>query len=304
MLCAIIDIGTNTFHLLIASHSSIEPIEIVYKETIPVKLGEDSFPKGKIKPAAFVRGLKALERFKENIDKYDVSVIKAVATESLRKAGDAKVFIDEVYKNTGIRIEVISGHEEADLIYFSIKHLIPNEDNVLVMDIGGGSTEFIIANDKNVLWKDSFPLGSTILKNRFHDFDPITKQNKDKLISQLNEKLSILFKKTAKYKPCSLIGTSGSFETICDLIYQNRGDYWTLTFIDMEAFKKLYNELLKSTSQERKKMPGMSTLREPLMVVATILIGVVINRVNIKSLNLAQTALKEGLALRTLSEYN
>ena len=301
MLCAIIDIGTNTFHLLIASHSSIEPIEIVYKETIPVKLGEDSFPKGKIKPVAFVRGLKALERFKENIDKYDVSVIKAVATESLRKAGDAKGFIDEVYKNTGIRIEVISGHEEADLIYFSIKHLIPNDDNVLVMDIGGGSTEFIIANNKNVLWKDSFPLGSTILKNRFHDFDPITKQNKDKLISQLNEKLSILFKKTAKYKPSSLIGTSGSFETICDLIYQNRGDYWTLTFIDMEAFKKLYNELLKSTSQERKKMAGMSTLREPLMVVALILIDVVINRAKIKSLNLAQTALKEGLALRTLS---
>ncbi len=72
----------------------------------------------------------------------------------------------------------------------------------------------------------------------------------------------------------------------------------------MEAFKKLYNELLKSTSQERKKMPGMSTLREPLMVVALILIGFVINRAKIKSLNLAQTALKEGLALRTLSGEN
>jgi len=300
VLCAIIDIGTNTFHLLIASQSSIKPVEILYKETIPVQLGEDSFPKGKIKPSAFVRGLKALEFFKEKICNYDVRVIKAVATESLRKAGDAKEFIDKVYDNTGIKIEVISGYEEADLIYFSIKHLIPNNDNVMVMDIGGGSTEFIIANNKKILWKDSFPLGSTILKNKYHFIDPITLENKVKLISYLNEMLSILFQELEKYKPSSLIGTSGSFETICDLIYQNRGDYWTLTAIKVEDFNRLYDELLKSTSEERKSMSGMSSLREPLMVVAVILIGVVINRLNIKSLNLAQTALKEGLALKTL----
>ena len=151
MQCAVIDIGTNTFHLLIANRSHNVPIDIIYKETLPVRLGEDSFPKGKIKTSAFIRGVKAIVRFNEIINKYDVTEIKAVATEGLRRADDANIFIKTVLLKTGIQIEVISGHEEANLIYYSIKHLILQDENVLVMDIGGGSTEFIIANNKKIM---------------------------------------------------------------------------------------------------------------------------------------------------------
>ena len=304
MQCAVIDIGTNTFHLIIAINAKNTPLKIIYKETVPVRLGEDSFPNGNIKPIAFNRGVKTMLDFHEKISKYKVDVIKAVATESLRRAGDSKLFIDTVLSKTGIEIDVISGHEEALLIFNSIKHLNPTKKSFLVMDIGGGSTEFILANNISVLWKDSYPIGSTILKNRFHKSDPIDKEGIDQLIGLLREKLFELFKEIELHKPDLLIGTSGSFETICDLIYKERGEYWQLKFIDLAQFKNLYKQLLNSTSLERKIMPGMNTLREPLMVVAVILINYVMNSSGIKRLSLAQTALKEGLAIKLLTEKN
>ena len=96
--------------------------------------------------------------FNEKIKEYDIDLIKAVATESLRRAGDSKSFIDIVSLKTGIEIEVISGHEEALLILGSKTPHAKNK-NFLVMDIGGGSTEFILANHSGVLWKESYPLG-------------------------------------------------------------------------------------------------------------------------------------------------
>lgn len=299
---AIIDIGTNTFHLIIAERS-LKGISLIVKKTIPVKLGEDSFPEGNIKPEAYDRAIKAFQGFRKTIDEYSVSNITAVATESLRKAGDRDKLIQEVKQSLNIEIKVISGETEAELICLSVIKLLNISQRALVMDIGGGSTEFIIAGPEEMYWKQSYPLGSTILKNRYHKTDPIDIDSINDLNKYIDNQLSSMYDKVLEFKPALIIGTSGSFETICDIMYDDRGDYWSLKSLDINKFRDLYNSIIQSKDSERLKIKGITPFRSPLMPVAMIQIERILKETGIKRIALAQTSLKEGLAWSKLYDY-
>src|SRR3954468_7977947 len=134
---AVMDLGTNTFHLLIAAGDANDP-EIIFKTTDPVKLGEGGINKGIIQPAAFERGVKAMQQFNEHILKHNVGQIRAIATSALRSASNGQDFINEVKAKTGISIETINGDEEAGFIYKGVKAGgCLNDKNALIMDIGG-----------------------------------------------------------------------------------------------------------------------------------------------------------------------
>ena len=299
---AIIDIGTNTFHLVIAERS-LKGLSLIVKKTLPVKLGEDSFPEGNIKPAAYNRAINAFDDFRKTLDEYKVSNITAVATESLRKAGDRAKFIKEIKEKFSINIVVISGETEAELICLSVIKLLNISQRALVMDIGGGSTEFIIAGPEGMYWKNSYPLGSTILKNHFHKTDPINNDSINNLREYIDKQLSSMYDRVIEFKPELIIGTSGSFETICDIMYEDRGDYWSLKSLDINEFRKIYDLIIRSKDSERLKIKGITPFRSPLMPVAMIQIQRILEKTGIKRLALAQTALKEGLAWAKLYGY-
>ena len=302
-MIAVIDIGTNTFHLIIACKRG-NSIELLYKETIPVKLGEDSFPYGKIKPEAYLRAMDAFTRFQHTIEKYDVKSVKAVATESLRKAGDREAFICEVKSRFKINIQVITGDLEAELIALGVIRLLRINECVLIMDIGGGSTEFILADSDGVKWKASYPLGSTVLKNKFHIEDPMPENEIIALDAYVDSFLETLAVKAEILKPKMLVGTSGAFDTLSDLICLDKGDFWALKNLEKSKILKLVKCLTEMNNCQRLKMPGMTEFRAPLMPVAGIEIRTVLNRLGIKKIALAQTALKEGLAWAILNDYS
>src|SRR6202012_891884 len=150
---AVMDLGTNTFHLLIAEGDAANP-HILLKITEPVKLGEGGINKGIIQPAAYARGVNAMEQFHRQIAQHKVDELKAIATSALRSASNGNAFIHEVKQKTGIRIETINGDKEADNIYKGVKAgTCLSQQNSLIVDIGGGSIEFILGNIDGIIYK-------------------------------------------------------------------------------------------------------------------------------------------------------
>ncbi|MEJ7693885.1 hypothetical protein [Daejeonella sp.] len=155
---AILDLGTNTFHLLIADISSGGP-EVVYQDTIAVKLGEGGISRCDISKEAFERGLKAIRAFKEAIDHHQVTRVKSAATSAIRSASNGADFIEKIKSETGLNLEIIDGEREAELIYIGVRAAVNLEQMSLIVDIGGGSVEFILCDKNRIVWKRSFEVG-------------------------------------------------------------------------------------------------------------------------------------------------
>ncbi|RZL51322.1 MAG: exopolyphosphatase, partial [Pedobacter sp.] len=162
MRIALIDLGTNTFHLLIAEIKQ-KKFDILYKTNVPVKLGEGRINDNIIIPNAFERGINCLETFAKTIKNYHVDKVKATATSAVRSAENGQDFVKVVKEKTAIEIEIISGDEEAELIYQGVKLSGGIQDLSLIMDIGGGSVEFILCDTQNLIWKKSYNIGAARL---------------------------------------------------------------------------------------------------------------------------------------------
>ena len=153
MRTAVIDLGTNTFNLLIAEASIGGGFATLYNEKLPVKLGEGGINKGIITDEAFYRGVQAMSYYADMIRQWKGEKILAFATSAVRNASNGNDFVRTVKEKTGIDIHVINGNQEAEYIARGVSQAVKlGKKHSLVMDIGGGSTEFIILNDSEILW--------------------------------------------------------------------------------------------------------------------------------------------------------
>ena len=158
----VIDLGTNTFHLLIIETDDTDAFREIYREQHFVKLAEDGI--GTIGAAPYARALKVMQDFEEVLDKQQVSGLCAFGTAALRTARNGQAFIEEVKTLTGIEVELITGDREAELIHKGVLQAVPfSSECWLIMDIGGGSVEFIIADKNEMYWAQSFPIGVAVL---------------------------------------------------------------------------------------------------------------------------------------------
>src|ERR1035437_972685 len=233
MKIAIIDLGTNTFNIFIAEKFPDKTVRKLYKSKISVKLGEGGINKNFIEEKPFKRGIRALQRHKRTIEKFDVEKIVAFATSAIRGASNGKDFILAAKEKAGIDVQIISGEREAELIYFGVRSAVKmNDTPSLIMDIGGGSTEFIIANKKEILWKQSFLLGVARLMDKFKPSDPITKEEIEQIQNYLEQELQPLFSAVSSLShgrgtegevrgaggEVELIGSAGSFDSLAEMI--------------------------------------------------------------------------------------
>ena len=202
----IIDLGTNTFNLLIANVNDLN-YEVLHKTKIAVKLGEGGIHKGFIAPDAYKRGLDALKVHKETLLDYQIQNYYAVATSAIRSSDNGTQFVEDVKQKLGILINIIDGDKEADLIYNGVKQAVDfNGMPKLIIDIGGGSTEFIIANESQIFWKKSYQLGAARLLELFKPKDPIVLDDFNAIDSYLTNSLQDLLKMCEAYEIDSLIG--------------------------------------------------------------------------------------------------
>lgn len=303
MKFAIIDCGTNTFHLMISEVQKDGSVKQLHKSKAVVKLAEGGILTKHINEIPFQRGINALKNFRKEMDAFGVKKSTAFGTAALRNAKNGKDFTKEAWKQCRIKPELITGSREAKLIYKGVRQAIDFQDGIsLVMDIGGGSTEFILFNERKLLWKKSFPLGAALLLELFHPSDPVAKSEVNKINNHLNQVLQPLFAAVEKWKPVRLIGASGSFETFEEMINiknavkQHPG---TSYHFKLSEYNKVHRELIASTTAERMNMKGLVKMRVDMIVMATLQLTFVLRKLKVRKMYLSRYALKEGM----LSEY-
>ena len=300
MRIAIIDLGTNTFNLLIAEATAERNYNILFKSKYPAKLGKGGINDKRILPEAMERGMTALQTHLKTMLPFGVDKVVCMATAAIRSASNGHEFVDRAKRELGLTINVIDGQKEAQLIFDGVKQIIPiGDERVMILDIGGGSNEFIIANKDGVLWKHSFDLGIARLLDRFRPSDPITKEEIKRVEAYIKEELKLLYTAFAEFPTRTLIGSSGSFDTVSGMVAAIHHPHMdmkkVLTYkVSVEFAKELHEIFLKSTAEERKNMKRMDLHRVEMIVLASIFINFIVEEFNIEEIWQCGFALKEG----------
>ncbi len=290
------DLGTNTFHLLIAEGDINNFREIVH-EHIAVKLGEGGINKGMILHAPFERGIATMKQFSRQISRNNTHHIKAIATSALRNAANGKEFIERVKTEAGIDIEIVDGDREASFIYSGVKASgLLSGQNSLIMDIGGGSVEFIIGNQSELIWKQSFEIGAARLMERFHHTDPIPPASIEALNLYLENTLTDLFKAVEHIPVHDLIGSSGAFETFAELI-DSSFDLKKTKIYHFENcdLTRTTDQMIRSTHAEREANKAIIPVRVDMIIVASLITRYIMQKLNLNKVALCTYSLKEGV---------
>lgn len=298
MKIAVIDLGTNTFHLLIVESDGSGGFIELYRERLFIQLAENGIQT--IGDAPYSRALNAIVHFSKIIRNRKVKNVRALGTAALRTASNGAQLIEEVKEKTDIQIQAISGDEEARLICQGTRLAVPmTEKPVLIMDIGGGSVEFIIANNTEQFWAQSFPVGVAVLFNQFHKNDPISKEEVNTITDFLTSTLSPLIKQLDHYNFQALVGASGTFDVLENILVKEkqRPNSSSIQTVD---FKTVLNQWQYTKLEERLAYIDIPNNRAKLIVVAFILINFITELTSIKTIWISKFAMKEGMIVDQL----
>lgn len=295
---AIIDMGTNTFHLMLATITS-EGFIINYREKVPVKIGMGGINEGYITPEGIERAVKAMKEFKTTIQDARIENALAFGTSALRNAKNGEEVVKRIEAESGIKTQIISGIQEAEYIYNGARAAIDmGSEKSLIMDIGGGSVEFIIGNDQEIFWSHSFEIGGQRLLEKFQKHDPITKEEVGDLFNFFTQELAILLTELKIHNPKTLIGSSGTFDTLSDIYCWKNNlplNDTPETPFSMDAFDDIYEELLLKDRAARMQIPGMIEMRVDMIVVACCLIKFLLSKHKFDYIRVSSYSLKEGV---------
>jgi len=295
---AIIDMGTNTFHLMLATINQ-EGFTINSREKVPVKIGMGGINQGYITDDGVGRAITTMKSFKKTIHDAGIETVLSFGTSALRNARNGEDVIKRMETETGIKSQIISGLQEAEYIYDGARAAIDmGSAKSLIMDIGGGSVEFIIGTRENMCWSHSFEIGGQRLLEKFQKHDPITKEEVNTLFDFFSQKLTLLSTALEKHNPKTLIGSSGTFDTLSD-IYCLKNSLPVKdspeTPFSIEAFDDIYEELLNKDRSERMLIPGMIEMRVDMIVVACCMIKYILSIHTFTNIRVSSYSLKEGI---------
>ncbi|MFT6921560.1 MAG: exopolyphosphatase/guanosine-5'-triphosphate,3'-diphosphate pyrophosphatase [Crocinitomicaceae bacterium] len=293
---AIIDLGTNTFNLLIGEMDNGH-LNRLRTEKEAVLLGMNGINHGTIAEAAWLRGIQTLIRFKAYCIEEGVSDSEIIGygTSALRDAKNGGMFIQEVKEQTGIQIEIISGATESKLIYQGVRLLHDFQKPGMIMDIGGGSTEFILADRSGVQTASSFDIGVSRLYQEMGKNNNLTAQNYKFLEGYFDARLSGFFDANRSE---TLIGASGSFETFYEMIYQKRfSSHNSIERLPMNALMEKIDWVIDSRYEDRMNNEWIIPMRKQMLPIAAFKIKWVIERMNATKVLVCPYSLKEGAFL-------
>jgi exopolyphosphatase/guanosine-5'-triphosphate,3'-diphosphate pyrophosphatase len=288
---ALIDLGTNTFNLIIADVLG-SGIQQLFSTKEGVALGMGGINEQVISDEAVERAISCLKRFREKCKEWQVETITAIGTSAIRDAKNQKEFLQKVKQETGILIQVVTGEEEAKLIYQGIKLTFPFDQQSMVMDIGGGSTEFILADANGIIDLISLNIGVSRIFQLFSFQDPLSHQDIFRIETFLEENSQSFF----EGKKCPiLVGASGSFETFYELAYQNPFPSKTHPFeIDLNVFNQELEKIIHSTQAERDENQFIIPIRKKMAPIAAVKTRWVLNKLGVERVVVSPMSLKEG----------
>jgi len=308
---AAIDIGTNSFHLIVVKVKDDGNFEIIDREKEVIRLSQGS--RGdikKIQPDAELRAIACLKRFKVIADSHNAP-IRAVATSAVRESYNKNEFINKVFEQTRIEIEVINGYEEARLIYLGILKAVPvYNKKALAFDIGGGSTEFVIGNKGKILQAASLKIGSVRLALKFFPDFKITEQRIKECRKWVEGEISNTAELMKKEGFSICTGSSGTIMAAGFMIQamRNGGSISSQTILNNFEFskselKEIEKEILnRKTIDKRKKIPGLDEKRADIVPAGIIILSTIFDLFGLEKMTISGYALREGIVIDTLQK--
>ena len=301
---ASIDLGTHTCRLLIADSTPAGSLSTVLTKRVITRLGEGFARRGLMQPLAMNRTMAALEDFTQIIDAHQVEKVSSVATSVVREAENGAGFIEQVYKQTGLSVRILTGSEEARLTLKGVlSAVVQPPANTLVFDIGGGSTEFILSEDTPSHKLQSTALGVLFLAETLPLSDPPSARELSRLRTAIRKHLSLIdFSPAfpAGTSPPSLIGTAGTVTTLA-AIDQKMEHYDPRTInnyrLSREALTATYENLISLTALQRTAIPGLEKGREGVIIQGTAIVLEIMSRLGCNHLTVSDAGLLEGILL-------
>lgn len=306
MRVAIIDLGTNTFNILIADIEKGQKTDMLLKTKSAVMLGSEGLMTGLLTDKAFARSYAVLRDYSGLVKDFECEKIFTFGTSAIRNASNSAHFIEKVKKNLGLEITPISGQEETQYVFNAMRRTTSNligDSNYMMVDIGGGNNEVIIGNGDNILWSASYELGSARLFEMFKPSDPITAEEIELMYKHFDSEMGDLDEALKKYPVNKLIGSAGAFDSFAEMIHQKKTQRplpLNSKFSNFTAddFMGLFKVLTTIDRSKRALLPGLETLRQDTLVMSAIFVKYLIEKSQVTNITQSSYALMEGVAIQ------
>ena len=301
MRIAAIDIGTNSIHMIVVQVRPDLSFEVIDREKDMVRLGAGGLDGRSLTPTAVNAALQTLSKFRRIAESHKVDEIVACATSATREAENGGDFIAEVDRQTGIRIKVISGTEEARLIHLAAGYGVDiGGTTAVVVDIGGGSVEITLGTATQLTLGKSFKTGVIRLTERFVKSDPLSGGDERRLIKHLTREMGAYIDQIVGRGFDRVIGTSGTILSLGLMASSEDGQVpadLRNRRVTAKALHRLRKHLVASELEERLATPGMDPRRADLSVAGSVLFDTIIRRLGATEFTLCDLALREGIVL-------
>ena len=302
MRIAALDLGSNSFHLLVADVHPDGTFEPVTREKDMLRLGDDVARYGRISSSLADRAIASVRRLRQLADGLGSQEIIAKATSAIRTAANGSEFVDRIEAETGVEVEVISGLEEARLIFAAVRaSLVLEPAPALCVDIGGGSVEFVIGDAAGLRWATSVPLGVGRLTAELVQSDPPSRADRNALDDRIRAELAPVAEEVRRRKPLMAVGTSGTINDLARLAAANGdGDIPASANglrIVADQLRALQHRVVRMPASERRRLPGIEEKRADLIPAGVTLLATIFDVFGIDTMVTSDWALREGLVL-------
>lgn len=308
MKLAAIDIGTNSIHMVVVKVVNDKTFEVIDREKEMVKLGVGVFATNRLSDRAFKTGLDTIERYAQLADQLGVDDIITVATSATREAQNGEAFLEELARRTKIVPRKISGKEEARLIFLAVRNAIALEnENALVLDIGGGSTEAVVGNRSDILFGNSIKLGVLRLLDMIGDQEPLGKKARGILEAHIQVLAQQTIADAKQSGFTRVIGTSGTIRTMGEAAYleSNQGSLSSVNveIVSLKDLQALTDRLVDLKPDKRGKIDGISEKRTDAIHLGGVLLTQLLHMADVKEITLCDASLREGMILDYLERH-
>ena len=309
MRVAAMDLGTNSFHLLVADVHPDGHIDPLVREKEMLRLGDVVGRHGCIPPTAADQAVATIRRFRLLAEAADAEEVLARATSAIRRATNGAEVVDRIEEETGVEVEVISGHEEARLIFGAIRaSVVLAPPPAICFDLGGGSLEVMIGDTAHLQFATSVPLGVARLTAELVHTDPLSKRDRRALRDRIVAELEPVRSEADRLHPRLAVGSSGTLEALAQLVAARRDEERPASLnqlsITRDEFLVVHKEILGSTAAERLRFDGMDARRVDLVVAGSMVLATAMELFDLDALTISEWALREGIVLDAVGRHD